>query len=123
MNVVLWILQVLLGAFFVWHSSVLLRPSPALRERGMRWVFEMNPGLRVFAGVAEGLAGLALIFAPLVHPVAWLAPLAAAGLVVLMVGAIVFHYPRREFPNIGLNAVLGVLTAFIAWGRFGPYHF
>jgi hypothetical protein len=127
MNVVLWILQVLLGVFFAWHSTVLLRPSPALRARGMGWVLDMSSGLRTFAGAAEGLAGLALIFAPLaglvVKPVAWLAPLAAAGLVALMVGAIVFHLPRREYPNIGLNAVLGVLAAVIAVGRFGPYHF
>src|SRR5262245_23269561 len=58
MNVALWILQILLGVFFVWHSSVLLRPSPALRDGRMRWVLEMNSGLRVFAGVSEGLAGL-----------------------------------------------------------------
>jgi hypothetical protein len=59
----------------------------------------------------------------LVHSLAWLAPLAAAGLVLLMVGAIVFHIRRREYPNVGFNAVLGLLAAFIAWGRFGPYHF
>ena len=123
MNVVLWILQILLGAFFVWHSTVLLRPSPSLRDGAMRWVLEMNSGLRVFAGSAEGLAGVALIFAPLIHPLAWLAPLAAAGLVALMAGAIVFHIPRREYSNIGLNATLAVLAAVIAWGRFGPFHF
>jgi hypothetical protein len=36
---------------------------------------------------------------------------------------VAFHVRRREYPNIGLNAVLGVLAAFVAWGRFGPYHF
>ncbi|HEV1998716.1 MAG TPA: DoxX family protein [Candidatus Dormibacteraeota bacterium] len=49
-------------------------------------------------------------------------PLAAAGRVVLMVGAIVFHIGRREYTNIGLNAVLAALAAIVAWGRFGPYH-
>jgi hypothetical protein len=89
----------------------------------MRYVLEMPAGLRVFAGVAEGLAGVGLVLPPLVHVLAWLTPLAAAGLVVLMLGAIVFHVRRREYPNIGLNAVLGVLAAIVAWGRFGPYHF
>ena len=73
--------------------------------------------------VAEGLAGLALIFAPLVRDIDYFAPIAAAGLVLLMIGAIVFHLRRREYPNIGLNIVLGVLAAVIAWGRFGPYRF
>jgi hypothetical protein len=123
MNIVLWILQVLLGVFFVFHSTVLLRPSPQLADRGMGYVLAMPAGLRTFAAVAEGLGGIALIVAPFIPVLTWLTPLAAAGLVVLMIGAIVFHLTRREYPNIGLNAVLGLLAAFIAWGRFGPYHF
>ena len=122
MNVVLWILQVLLGFFFVFHSYLMLRP-PAHLQAGMRYVTEMPAGLRMFSGIAEGWAGLALIFPPLLRILPWLAPLAAAGLVVLMIGAIVFHVGRREYPNIGLNAVLGTLAAVVAWGRFGPYHF
>ncbi len=123
MNIVLWILQVLLGLFFVWHSSVMLRPSPERLQTGMKYILEMPSALRVFAGVAEGLAGIALILPGLVRVLTWLTPLAAAGLVVLMVGAIVFHLTRREYPNIGLNAFLAVLAAVIAWGRFGPYPF
>ena len=90
MNVALWILQVLLGIFFVF----MLRPNPA----------------RLFAGVA----GIALVATPFLGPLKVLAPLAAAGLVVLMRGAIVFHLGRREHPNIGLNAVLAALAAVIA---------
>jgi uncharacterized membrane protein YphA (DoxX/SURF4 family) len=123
MNVALWVLQVLLGAFFVFHATLMLRPSPARLQTGMRYVLEMPAGLRIFAGVAEGLAGVGLVVPPLVHVLPWLTPLAAAGLVVLMLGAIVFHVRRREYPNIGLNAALGVLAAIVAWGRFGPYHF
>jgi uncharacterized membrane protein HdeD (DUF308 family) len=119
MNIALWVLQVLLGIFFVFHSFVMLRPSPG----GMKYILEMPARLRQFSGIAEGLAGLALIIPPLVHVLTWLTPLAALGLVVLMVGAIVFHIPRREYPNIGFNAVLGLLAAVIAWGRFGPYPF
>src|SRR5713226_6514769 len=99
MNIALWVLQVLLGIFFVFHATVLLRPSPERLRSGMRYVLEMPAGLRIFAGVAEGLAGVGLVVPALVHMLVWLTPLAAAGLVVLMLGA------------------------FVAWGRFGPYHF
>jgi len=112
MNIALWILQVLVGAFFVYHMTLMYRP-----QAGMVYMREMQPGLRIFAGTAGGLAGLALIFAGLVRPVAWLVTLAAAGLVVLMLGAIVFHLRRHEYPNIGLNAVLLLLSGFIAYGR------
>jgi uncharacterized membrane protein YphA (DoxX/SURF4 family) len=119
MNIALWVLQVFLGVFFVFHAFVMLRPSPG----GMKYILEMPTGLRLFAGVAEGLAALALVVPPLLHVLTWLTPLAAAGLVLLMLGAIVFHLQRREYPNVGFNAVLGLLAAIIAWGRFGPYHF
>jgi uncharacterized membrane protein YphA (DoxX/SURF4 family) len=122
MNIALWVLQVLLGLFFVFHAILLLRPPERLQS-GMRYVLEMPAGLRIFAGVAEGLAGVGLVLPAPVHVLVWLTPLAAAGLVLLMLGAIVFHVRRREYPNIGLNAVLGILAAIVAWGRFGPYHF
>jgi uncharacterized membrane protein YphA (DoxX/SURF4 family) len=123
MNVALWVLQVLLGLVFVFHSFVMLRPSPERPQGGMKYIVEMPSGLRLFAGIAEGLAGLALVIPPLFRVLTWLTPLAAAGLVLLMLGAIVFHVRRREYPNVGFNAVLGMLAAVIAWGRFGPYPF
>lgn len=123
MNIVLWILQILLGIFFVFHAYLVLLPNPKRLRSGMNYILEMPAALRWFSGVAEGLAGLALVFTPLIPGLAWLAPLAAAGLTVLMLGAIVFHLMRREYPNIGLNAFLGVVAAVVAWGRFGPYHF
>jgi uncharacterized membrane protein YphA (DoxX/SURF4 family) len=122
MNIALWVLQVVLGIFFVVHAYLLLRPPGSLQS-GMNYILEMPAGLRRFAAIAEGLAGLALVFPPLLRVLTWLTPLAAAGLVLLMLGAIVFHVRRREYPNVGFNAVLGVLAGVIAWGRFGPYPF
>ena len=123
MNIALWILQVVVGAFFVYHMTLLLRPNPERLRQGMKYVLEMPSGLRVFAGVADGLAGIALIFAGFIRPVDWLVPMAAAGLVLLMIGAIVFHLFRREYPNIALNTVLLLLSAFIAYGRFEVQRF
>lgn len=123
MNVVLWILQVLLAFVFVFHSYLMLRPSPERLQAGMKYILEMPAGLRLFAGVADGLAGLALILPALLRILVWLTPLAAAGLVLLMLGGIVFHLKRREYPNTAFNAILGLLAAIVAWGRFGPYHF
>jgi uncharacterized membrane protein YphA (DoxX/SURF4 family) len=121
MNIVLWVVQVLLAIAFLGHAFISLRPSPERLQSGMRYVMEMPASLRLFAGIAETLAAVALVLPGALHTLTWLTPLAAAGLVVLMLGAVVFHLRRGEYPNIGLNAVLGVLAAFIAWGRFGPY--
>ena len=56
-----------------------------------------------------------------------LTPLAAAGLAVIMVGAVIVHARRKENQAIGADVVLLVLAVavvvVVAWGRFGPYAF
>lgn len=52
-----------------------------------------------------------------------LAPLAAIGLAVTMIGAVLTHARRKESQAIVINLVLLALALFVAWGRFGPYPF
>lgn len=52
MNIALWVLQVVLGIFFVVHAYLLLRP-PASLQSGMNYILEMPAGLRRFAAIAE----------------------------------------------------------------------
>jgi hypothetical protein len=47
-----------------------------------------------------------------------LTPLAGAGLVLVMVGALVWHLQRGEFQNIFFNLVLAILAGFVAYGRW-----
>jgi uncharacterized membrane protein YphA (DoxX/SURF4 family) len=117
MNIVLWILQVLLALIFISHAATMLRAATQTNAQ-MAYVREMPAGVRRFAGIAEGLAGIGLVLPALTGTLPWLTPLAAAGLVIQMVGAMVYHLPRRENPNIVFNAVLLVLAAFVAYGRF-----
>ena len=42
---------------------------------------------------------------------------AAGGLVAVMLLAILLHVMRREWPNVGLNIVLGALAFAVAYGR------
>ena len=68
-------------------------------------------------GTAEllGAAGLVLPAALDVAPV--LVPVAAVGVVLLMVGAIITHLRRGEAQVIAGPALLLVLAALVAWGR------
>ena len=75
-------------------------------------------GLRRFIGAAEILAGIGLILPALTGILPWLTPLAAVGLIIVMVGAVIFHIPRKEYPNIAFNVILLALAAFVAYGRF-----
>lgn len=47
-----------------------------------------------------------------------LTPLAAAGLMIDMIGAAISHSSLKELPQVGLNAVLFLLALFVAVGRF-----
>ena len=66
-------------------------------------------------------AGLILPAALGIAPI--LVPLAAVGVVLLMIGAIITHTRRDEAPSIVVNIAILALAGFVAWGRFGPEQF
>ena len=117
MNILLWTMQVLFGIYFTVYGAIHFVVPPGL-PAGMGWMYDLSPGLHVFSGTAEALGGLGLILPGIAKIHTRLTPLAGAGLVLLMIGAIVWHLQRGEFQNIGLNLVLVVAAAFIAYGRW-----
>lgn len=70
----------------------------------------------VFA--AEILAAFGLILPGLVGVLPSLTALAAAGLVPIMIGAVVLHTSRKEVPPAIVTAVLLVLAVLVAGGRW-----
>jgi uncharacterized membrane protein YphA (DoxX/SURF4 family) len=116
-NIVLWVLQVLLGIYFLAIGVNHFIIPPGL-PASMSWMYELSPGLHYFSGIAEILAGLGLILPGLTKIQTRLTPLAGAGLVLVMIGATVFHITRGEFSNIILNLVLAALAGFVAYGRW-----
>jgi len=124
MNIVLWIIAGLLAvAFFGAGVMKLVQPKEKLAETGLGWTEDYSAGTIKLIAVLEILAAIGLILPALLDIAPVLVPLAALGLVLIMIGAIVTHVRRREFPLIAVNAVLLILAAVVAWGRFGPYAF
>jgi uncharacterized membrane protein YphA (DoxX/SURF4 family) len=123
MNVFLWILQAVLAVMFgmagVMKST---QPKDKLAAR-LPWVEDFSPAVVRFIGVAELAAALGLILPAALDIAPILTPLAASGLVIIMVGAMITHVRRKEPGAIVFNAVLLIVAAVIAWGRFGPYSF
>jgi uncharacterized membrane protein len=116
-DVVLWIAQILLALLLV-----LFGISHATRRdqaTGLSaWMLAVPKPLLTSIGVLEILGAIALIVPWATGILPWLTPVAAIAVVVLMVFAAVFHARRPgEGPNIVLNAVLGIVAAFIAYGR------
>jgi uncharacterized membrane protein YphA (DoxX/SURF4 family) len=117
MNIVLWVLQVGLGVFFLFTGIQHFILPPGL-PAPMAWMYDLPAGLHYFSGTAEILSALGLILPGLTRIQTRLTPLAAAGLVVVMLGAAAWHFPRGEYQNIFMNLVIAALAAFLAYARW-----
>lgn len=117
MQIALWIVQVLLAAAFIFAG--VRKAFQYERARAtLSWVKDIPRGLVAFIGICELLGGLGLLLPAITGILPWLTPLAAAGLGLIMLLAIGFHALRREPQAIVINAVLLLLAAFVAYGRF-----
>lgn len=117
MNITLWVLQILFGIYFI-GVGIMHFIVPEGLPAPMAWMYELPTALHVFSGSAEILGGLGLILPGLTKIQTRLTPLAAAGLVLVMVGAAGWHITRMEYGNIVNNLVIGLIVAFIAYGRW-----
>ena len=112
MNIVLWILQVLLAAAFLAHGILLLAPPSEIAA-------QMNASLPrwfwIFLGIAEVLAAIGLILPGLTRIKPSLVGWAAAGVVVVMTSATIWHIVRNESAVITL--LLLAMATFVAYMR------
>jgi len=122
-NIVLWIVAGLL-ALAMLGSGVMkaFRPKEALRDN-MGWVDDFSANAVKAIGVVEILAAIGLILPAALDIAPILVPLAATGVALIMIGAIVVHARRGEKQALPINALLLLFAVFVAWGRFGPYSF
>jgi hypothetical protein len=113
-SVVLWIVQAALALLFLFAGGAkLTMPAEVLAEQaGMPAMFLQ------FIAVAEILGAIGLIVPGLVHIRPGLTPLAAAGLVVIMIGATATTLMSKNAAMAPMPAFVGVLAAFVAYGRW-----
>lgn len=124
MNIVLWIITSLLALLFVAAGAMkLAQPKEKLAASGLAWTEDFSPGVVKLIGGLEVLAAIGLILPAVLDIVPVLVPLAAVGLIALMLGAAITHGRRKENQMIVANLILLILAAVVAWGRFGPYSF
>lgn len=109
----LWTVQGVLAAVFLFAGGMkLVMPADELAKLSSMSV----PFLR-FIGVCEVLGALGLILPGLSRIRTELTPLAAAGLVVIMIGAVTVTVTTSGVAPAVLPLVVGCLAAFVAYGR------
>lgn len=118
MKVVVWVLSGLLAValLFIGGTKV-ITPSPDLEAtaNGVPVV------LLKIAGVAEVLGAIGLVVPAATRILPILAPIAASGLVLTMIGATITNFAIGMPVMAVMPIVLGVLAALVAWARFGRY--
>jgi uncharacterized membrane protein YphA (DoxX/SURF4 family) len=114
MTYALWSVQGLLALLFLFAGGMkLVMPIEALTQQ------MPLPGLFVrFIGVAEVLGAVGLILPGLLRIRPGLTPLAAAGLVIIMIGATVLTLAGGDVVPALMPLVVGLLSAFVAYGRW-----
>jgi uncharacterized membrane protein YphA (DoxX/SURF4 family) len=114
MNVALWVVQILLGALFIFAGAMkFVMPVEAMQDP------IAFPGwfLR-FIGAAELAGGIGLILPSLLRIKPALTPLAAAGLVIIMIGATAIGVATGPIAMASIPLVVGIAAAFVAYGRW-----
>jgi hypothetical protein len=113
LNTALWIVQTLLAALFLFAGSMkLVLPVEAMAGP----VALPGPFLR-FIGVAEVLGGVGLILPWLLKIRPVLTPVAAGGLVIIMIGATVLTALTGSIAPALFPLTVGLLASSIVYGR------
>jgi uncharacterized membrane protein YphA (DoxX/SURF4 family) len=115
MNILLWVLQVLLALAFFAHGCLMLFPPASM-------VDQINASLprwfQLFLGVAEILAAVGLTLPGFTRIQPWLVSWAAAGIMIVMICATIFHLMRGEVSSAITTVVLLAVATFVAYMRW-----
>ena len=114
LSAAVWIVQGLLALLFVFTGLMkLTAPIEMLTAQ-----VPLPAAFVRFLGLAETLGAIGLILPGLLRIRTGLTPLAASGLVIIMIGATVTTLTTGSIATALIPLVVGVLAAFIAYGRW-----
>ena len=119
MNILLWIIQALLALTFLFSGGLkLVLPSDVLQSMGPPSQIVLSGSFLKFIGVCEILGGLGLILPGVFRRQQYLTPLAAAGLIIIMIGAVTTTIMGLGLAMAITPLIVGLLCVFVAYGRW-----
>jgi hypothetical protein len=113
-NRLLWVIQAILALLFLFAGGAKLAASSA----ALTAQTPLPAAFLRFVSVLEILGGLGLVLPGMLHIQVKLTPLAAAGLVIIMIGAVVVTIQTMGVAMAILPFVTGVLALFVAYARW-----
>ena len=113
LNVLLWVVQILLAMLFLFAGTMKFVMSVEEMTRQI----SMPGWFLHFIGVAEILGALGLILPGIFGIRRGLTPLAAAGLVIIMIGATVVEWKIGQHGAALATVIFGLLLVLVAYYR------
>lgn len=126
LNFALWIVAGLLAAAYLFGGGgklIMSKERIAATTPSARWVDDFSARSVKAIGALEVLAAVGLILPAVLDIAPVLVPLAASGLVMIMIGAVITRLRRHDGLVVLADLAYLVLAGFVAWGRFGPEPF
>ena len=114
-SVALWLIQGALAVVFLFAGSSKLLMSA--EQMTLQMDLDIPMWFLRFIGVCEVAGALGLILPSVSRIRTGLTPLAACGLVVIMIGATTLTAAVGQVPGATFPMVVGIAAAFVAYGR------
>ncbi|MEJ1242054.1 DoxX family protein [Chryseolinea sp. T2] len=116
-SIALWAIQSLLALSLIWSAWMKLFTPTSHLAQMWSWAGEVSDALVKFTGIVDLTGALGLILPGIFNIKSRLTAIAALGVVLLMICAIIFHVARGEASSIGVNIVFLALASVIWWYR------
>jgi uncharacterized membrane protein YphA (DoxX/SURF4 family) len=124
MDTPLWIVQSLLAGIFLATGLIkLTQPRLKMAAGAMAWAADVTDRQFRTIGLLEVIGAIGLILPGALGIAPRLLPVAALGLVLMMIGAIVTHVRYGEIPRLAVPIVLLGLALVVAVERSGAHSF
>jgi uncharacterized membrane protein YphA (DoxX/SURF4 family) len=118
MNILLWIIQILLALLFLFSGGTkLVFTVDQLMKNAPPNAIRFPELFMKFIGVCEVLGALGLVLPGLLRIRKGLTPLAATGLTIIMIGAVIVTIAGTGVGMAIIPLVTLLLCAFVAYGR------
>ncbi|SHJ19043.1 DoxX-like family protein [Mesonia phycicola] len=118
MNITLYIAQGLLGFIFLMAGIMkVTKNKETLREKLGDWTDNYSENKLKLIGLLEILGAIGIVLPIFIGALAILVPIAAIGISMIMIGALMIHLKRKEKDKVVVNLILLLLALFIVLGR------
>ena len=120
MNAALWVVAIVAGviSFAAAVNKLMQSKEELLTHENMGWANEFSDESIKRIGAIEMLGVFGLIVPQGTGHVEILTPIAAVGLILLQIGAVIVHVRRREWRMLTINIPLILALSYVAIGRF-----